>query len=66
VKIAAAADDVVEALDTLAVRVGRGLRGAPLARAGVVAYALALHAWLFAAPFVHLVWMPTARAHAHS
>eukprot|EP00962_Isochrysis_galbana_P036765 scaffold12772_cov126-Isochrysis_galbana.AAC.1 len=64
--LAAAADGVLGFLDSLGARVGRVLRGAPVARAGCVAYALAVHAWLFLAPFVQLFAMPTARAHAHS
>jgi hypothetical protein len=64
--MAAAADDVIQFLDSTGARVGRALRGAPLARAGCVAYALAVHAWLFMAPFLQLVAMPAARAHAHS
>lgn len=63
---AATLDDAIEALDGLASRAGRMLRGAPLARAGVVTYAIGIHVWLFLVPFVQLLSMPNTRAHAHS
>ena len=66
VKAAEFADNLIKSIDWLALSLGRMLRGLPLARVGVVVYALALHAWLFVMPFVHLLAMPSARAHAHS
>jgi len=63
---AAVADNLIEEIDRLALRMGWLLRGLPLARVGVVVYAIALHAWLFLVPFVHLLSMPVSRAHAHS